>query len=148
MAESKPSKTTKRRLRAPAPTVRQAAEKAQTSTEKPARNGRVKNAARATGKPFKAAAKPFVKVAPWFDRQPFRFVGKILRFIGIILGLIIWPRFVRQSLHELRQVEWPSFRETARLTFAVLVFAIIFGVLITVVDFGLDKVFRAIILKK
>jgi preprotein translocase SecE subunit len=148
VADSKPSKTTKRRLRAATPTVRQAAEKAQISAKKPARVSPVKKAARATGKPLKAAAKPFIKVAPWFDRQPFRFIGKILCFVGKILGRIVWPRFVRESFGQLRQVEWPSFGETTRLTFAVLVFAIIFGVLITGVDYGLDKLFRAIILKK
>lgn len=148
MADTKSSKTTKRRLRAPAPTVRQAAEKAQASAEKPVKPRRLKRAASATGKPFKAAAKPFKKAAPWFDRQPFRFVGKIIRFVAKWIGRIFWPRFLRNAFKELRLVEWPSLKQTARLTFAVLIFAIVFGLLVTLVDYGLDKLFRALILKK
>jgi preprotein translocase SecE subunit len=50
-------------------------------------------------------------------------------------------------LQELRLVTWPNWKQSRQLTFAVLVFAVIFGAAIAVVDYGLDKVFRNILLK-
>lgn len=73
----------------------------------------------------------------WFFRLRF------IRFIGRILGL----RYVRDSWKELRQVTWPTFRESRRLTTAVIIFSVIFGLVIALVDYGLDKVFKQFILK-
>ena len=64
-----------------------------------------------------------------------------------LLGKVIFPVYIRRSWHELRLVTWPSWKESRRLTFAVLVFAIVFGASIAVVDYGLDKLFRHILLK-
>ncbi|PIZ61783.1 preprotein translocase subunit SecE [Candidatus Saccharibacteria bacterium CG_4_10_14_0_2_um_filter_52_9] len=75
--------------------------------------------------------------------KPFRPLRKPFKLIGRIL----FPRYFRQSWKELRQVHWPSRRESLRLTFAVLVFAFVFGVIIAVVDYGLDKLFRNVLLK-
>ncbi len=85
--------------------------------------------------------------------KPFRPVGRVLARIERwkpihILGLIIVPRYFRNSWKELRLVVWPSRRESWRLTSAVLIFAVIFGVMIAIVDYGLDKVFKKIILKQ
>lgn len=129
MAETKPSKTTKRRLRPATTTVREKAEKAQTNTDKPARKQPVRKAATRASRPFKRVGKAF-------DRQPFRFIGRIL-----------YPRFLRNAIKELRLVTWPDRKQTRQLTFAVLMFAVVFGVTIAIVDYGLDKLFRAIILK-
>ncbi len=63
---------------------------------------------------------------------------KVMRFIGRVLGL----RYLRDSWKELRQVTWPTFRESRRLTLAVIMFSIVFGLLIAVVDYGLDKAFK------
>ena len=59
----------------------------------------------------------------------------------------IFPLYFRESARELKQVSWPSRKETWKLTLAVFIFAIIFGLLAAVVDFGLDKLFRKVILK-
>lgn len=56
------------------------------------------------------------------------------------------PRYLREAGAELKQTEWPNRRETWKLTFAVFLFAIIFGLVIALVDFGLDKVFRKVLL--
>lgn len=136
MAESKRSKTTKRRLRAPSQTVRQQAEQAQVEADKPVKPRRLRRAAT-------AASRPLGRLAHVFDRQPFRAIGKVLSFIGRILV----PKFIRNAFAELKYVTWPTRKQTRDLTFAVLMFAIAFGVVITVVDYGLDKLFRAIILK-
>jgi len=68
---------------------------------------------------------------------------KVVRFIGKILLI---PYFVG-SWRELRQVTWPTRRESRRLTTAVVMFALVFGLLIAVVDYGLDKLFKQVLLK-
>lgn len=57
------------------------------------------------------------------------------------------PRYFKLAFQELRQVVWPGARETTKLTFAVFIFAIFFGLLISVTDYGLDKLFKKLILK-
>ena len=76
-------------------------------------------------------------------RKPLRIISKPFRFIG----RFIIPPYFRNSWRELRQVTWPKFGESLRLTFAVIFFAIIFGVLIAVLDFGLDKLFREVFVR-
>ena len=72
----------------------------------------------------------------FFTRRPVKFKGRVL-------GL----RVIRNSWRELRTVTWPAPKESFRLTGAVIVFAVIFGAFIAVVDYGLDKVFKQILLK-
>lgn len=57
------------------------------------------------------------------------------------------PRYLRESWAEIKQVTWPTRRETVRLTIAVLIFSIIFTVIVAVLDFGLDKIFKELIVK-
>lgn len=87
---------------------------------------------------------------------PFRWIGRRLakfgRFLGKFkvfrfVGKILWPTYFRESWKELRQVTWPSRTDTWKLTLAVILFAVVFGVLVSIVDFGLDKVFRKLILE-
>jgi preprotein translocase SecE subunit len=84
---------------------------------------------------------------------PFRAVGRVLKRVESfkpihILGLIIVPRYLRNAWGELRQVSWPNRRESLRLTSAVLIFSVVFGILIAITDYGLDKVFKKVILKQ
>lgn len=73
----------------------------------------------------------------WFFRL------RVVRFIGRILGL----SFIRGSWQELKEVTWPTRREGRRLTTAVIIFSVIFGALIAAVDYGLDKLFKQVLLK-
>jgi preprotein translocase SecE subunit len=59
----------------------------------------------------------------------------------------LYPSYFRNSFRELKQVTWPGRRESLRLTSAVLAFAIVFGAIVALVDFGLDKLFKELILK-
>ena len=89
----------------------------------------------------------------WFGhRPPLKQIGRGLRwffrlravrFIGRILGF----GFLRSSVQELKQVTWPSRREGFRLTSAVIFFSVIFAVVLAGVDYGLDKVFKQLLLK-
>lgn len=82
---------------------------------------------------------------------PFRFVGRLLQPLGKfrvfrIIGHVLAPPYIRNSFRELRLVTWPSRIQTRRLTFAVIIFSLIFGGIVAAVDYGLDKAFRALIL--
>lgn len=73
----------------------------------------------------------------WFFRL------KPLRFFGRMLGLA----YLRDSWRELKGVTWPTRKESLRLTTAVIIFSTVFGLMIAVVDYGLDKAFRHILIR-
>ncbi|HVX57234.1 MAG TPA: preprotein translocase subunit SecE [Candidatus Saccharimonadales bacterium] len=62
-------------------------------------------------------------------------------------GKVLVPAYFRNSWQELKLVTWPSWKQSRQLTFAVIIFAIVFGALIALVDFGLDKLFKNILLR-
>ncbi len=63
------------------------------------------------------------------------------------IGRRIVPKYFRESWRELKEVTWPDRRQTVKLTFAVIAFATVFGIAIAIVDYGLDKLFREVLLK-
>ena len=73
----------------------------------------------------------------WFFRL------RVIRFIGKIFGF----GYFKGSWQELKLVTWPTRREGRRLTTAVIIFSIIFGGLVAIVDYGLDKLFKQVLLK-
>jgi len=87
---------------------------------------------------------------------PFQWIGRKLAKLGKklgkfkffrVLGYIVWPKYFRNSVKELRQVTWPTTRETWQLVLAVIIFSVVFGTIIAIVDFGLDKAFKQVLLK-
>jgi len=119
----------KRRLR-PTQTVREQREQSdnsQKNADKPRRSSKV----------FAAVVKPLKPLA-----RPLRPVGRVLQRVG----RFIIPKYFRNSWSELRLVTWPNFTQTRRLTGAVIIFSIIFAVIIAITDYGLDKVFKKVIL--
>lgn len=72
------------------------------------------------------------------DNKVGRFLNKRRRWI---------PKYFRESWKEVRQVTWPNRRETIRLTLAVFVFAVSFGLVVALVDFGLERAFKQLLLK-
>ncbi len=134
-----PSKS-KRRVKNPE-TFRERAIKATEATEKPRKFSKVK---RVFGKIFRAIFSPIGRFfSKLFKIQPFKAIAKVCYWIG----LIIWPRYFRNSLKELKYVTWPNWKQSRQLTFAVMIFAIVFGATIALVDLGLDKLFKNILLK-
>jgi preprotein translocase SecE subunit len=125
------------RVRRSAPTVRerQIAAAKKDEQKKPGRFGRVSSKSAA---PFKR-----LKLG---QRRPVRFLARVFRPVRKILSWIA-PRYLINSWREVRQVVWPSRRETWRLTLAVFVFAVIFGALVAGVDKGLDEIFKKVVLK-
>jgi preprotein translocase SecE subunit len=134
MAEDQSAETNqKRRVRNPE-TFRERALKATEASDKPQRTSLVRRAGKKFVMPI---ARPLVHgLRKVFNRQPFRFIGKIL-----------FPVYFRNSWRELKLVTWPNKTQSRRLTSAVLIFATIFGATIALVDFGLDKLFKQILLK-
>jgi len=73
----------------------------------------------------------------WFFRlRPVSFMGKILGF-----------GYFSKSFQELKMVTWPNWNESRRLTGAVIIFSVAFGAAIAAVDYGLDKLFKQLLLK-
>lgn len=85
------------------------------------------------------ALKPLSFLLIPFKTKPFRMVGNVLFKVFLI-------DYLRSSFKELKEVNWPNRRETIRLTTAVILFAIVFGIMIAVVDWGFDKLVRKVFL--
>lgn len=117
--------------------MRQKAERANTAAAPKTR--RLKATAGAASRPFKAAHRVGKKeyYLPMPNNRVGRFLNKPRRFT---------PRFLLNAWRELRMVEWPPMRTVFRLTMAVFIFSLIFGLLIMVVDSGLDKLFKKVFL--
>jgi preprotein translocase SecE subunit len=114
-------------------TIREQAEKDSAAEKAPKKQGLARRFFRFIGRPFRPVGRFFKWVGHF----------KVMRIIGYI---IVWP-YIRNSWKELRQVTWPTKKESRRLTVAVIIFAIVFGSLVAVVDYGLDKIFKRILLK-
>ncbi len=56
------------------------------------------------------------------------------------------PTYFIGAFKELRQVSWPGRKETTKLTIAVFIFAFTFGLIVAAVDYGLDQLFKKVIL--
>ncbi len=121
-------------------TVRERAEKHNAKAEAKANKVPKRRVRRTLG----FAAKPFRAPARIVSR-PFR--TRPARFLGRWIGRILWPRYFRNAWAEIRQVEWPSRATTWKLTFAVLAFAVVFGLAAAGIDWVLDKVIRRIVFK-
>lgn len=83
--------------------------------------------------PFKFLLKPF-------QLRPVKFIGRWLAKLLLINYFI-------SSWKELKLVTWPNRKQTVQLTFAVFIFSIVFGIMIAIVDYGLDKLFKQVLLR-
>ena len=138
MAEE--SKPAKRRVKNPE-TFRERALKSTEAGEQPKGTHRVLSL---MGRGATAVFRPLGRLGSWFVGlkavKPFK---KPVR----IIGRVLFPAYFRNSWKELKQVTWPSWKESRQLTYAVLIFAVIFGATIALVDYGLDKAFKDFLLK-
>ena len=137
MADSKP-KTTKKRLVKNPETFRERALKSNAdNASKSKKYSSSRKVASSIFRPIENALRSISEIkALSFLKRPLRILGKILL-----------PVYLRNSWRELTKVTWPSWKQSRQLTYAVLIFAVIFGATIAVVDYGLDKLFRNILLK-
>jgi preprotein translocase SecE subunit len=135
MAEE--TKKKKRKIRSASESVR---ERAVAKSNTPEKKRRVQKTAKTISKPFKAVRRVGGKTyfLPLPDNRLGRFMNKRRYFI---------PRYFKESWQELKQVTWPDRKETTKLTLAVFTFALIFGILVAVTDYGLDQLFKRTVLK-
>jgi preprotein translocase SecE subunit len=111
--------------------------KAADASDKPAKASRLKSkSAKATGPVRRTVGRAA-------NAKPIKPLHKPAR----IFGKIIVPPYFRSSFAELKLVTWPNWTQSRQLTTAVLIFAVIFGAAIAGVDWGLDKIFKHILLK-
>ncbi len=128
MAEEEANKQKRRLIKSD--TVREVATKQEEAAAKPQR---LRKTRRVAGAPFRAIG--------WFFRQ----LGRVKVFR--IVGYVLVPPYFRNSWRELRKVTWPTLKQSRQLTTAVMLFAIVFGVLVATVDYGLDKLFKQVLIK-
>jgi preprotein translocase subunit SecE len=138
MADKPTDKKTKKRLVKNPETFRERAVKA--NSDKPKRRVVITGAGKYSSKAFSPIGNASKKFASLPAVKPFKKPARIL-------GKIILPVYFRNSWKELKLVTWPGWRQSRRLTYAVLVFAIAFGTVIATVDWGLSKLFKNILLK-
>lgn len=132
MAEAK-----KKRVLKKTETVREKASKQTDAAPKPRR---VHKATGAVKRPISAARRIGQKEYHPIklpDNRLGRFLTKNRR---------VTPRYFRESWAELKQVTWPNRKETTSLTLAVVAFALVFSVMIGIIDYGLDKIFKTLLL--
>lgn len=123
-------KKTKRRVR-PAETLRERAAKVQQEPGKPRRLRRLAK----TRTPDIKQPKEFHLPLP--DNKFGRLLNRRVRFI---------PTYFIEAWRELKQVSWPSRHETLKLSLAVFLFSAVFGGLIWLLDYGLDNLFRKVLI--
>jgi len=139
MADEQPVKK-KRQVKNPE-TFREKVVKAGQEGDKPKKSRRLGQASKRVIAPLaRPVSKGVKKAGKSKALKPFRKPSRIV-------GKIIVPTYIRDSWKELKLVTWPTWKMSLRLTGAVLIFALIFGVIVAVVDYGLDKLFREILLK-
>ncbi len=93
-------------------------------------------------RPSAPKEKGIVRLTLYYVSWPFRIIGRGIKKIGHY----VVPSYFKKSWEELKKVTWPSWGTTWKLTFAVIIFSVLFGLMITVVDYGLDKVFRKVLI--
>lgn len=135
MAEDSPRRR-KPRIRKAVPTVRQKIESEAKGVKKtPKHRRRLAAAVSLPLSVFWRISKPVLR--------PLTPAGRLLTKI---LNWLV-PRYFVNSWRELKQVTWPNRRETWRLTGAVIVFSVVFGAMVWVVDLGLDQLFKRFVLR-
>ena len=103
------------------------------------KQSRVNKVLSSIGRFFKLLLKP-LKVL----KKPFQ--NKFFRPIGRFFSKVLLINYITSSWKEVRQVTWPDRKQTGKLTLAVFIFAITFGAFVAVIDFGLDKLFKEVVL--
>ena len=116
-------------------TMRQSAAKSRANQDKPKR---VRKAATAAAKPVGSLGSALTQEYHVFEQKDGgNFFTRSRSFV---------PKYFINSWRELRQVTWPGRKETWKLVLAVFIFAVAMGTFIAVLDYGLERVMRDLII--
>ncbi len=102
---------------------------------------RIKSAGKNLRRPFAAAAK--IGKKEYYLPLPKNKVGN---FLNKKRSLI--PSYFKASYSEIKLVSWPNAKTTVNLSIAVFLFAFFFGLVVALADYGLDKLFKQLIIKQ
>lgn len=114
--------------------MRESAAKSRESAAKPKR---VRKAASAATRPVGKAGKALTTEYHILGKKDSNFFTRSRK---------LTPRYFREAWKELKNVTWPGRSETWRLVFAVFIFSIVLGLFIAVLDYGLERLLREVIL--
>lgn len=118
--------------------VRERADKQLARSEKPSKHRKVSRIARA----------PFASVLNMLSKEyhpiklPDSKVGRALT-----KHRVATPSYFTDSVSELRKVEWPTRKQALSLSMAVIVFSVSIALFVQLLDYGLGKLFKEVILK-
>ena len=56
------------------------------------------------------------------------------------------PKYIKNAFGELRNITWPNRKLSRQLTTAVVLFSIVFAIVVSSLDYGLDKIFKKVFL--
>lgn len=122
--------------------------KSESLRDRAAKASQVKTPKRRVRKAASAAGRPIGKLVTASRREYHLITPREKGVAGFLTKpRKVFPRYFINSWRELRQVSWPNRRTTWKLVFAVFAFATVFGVAIALVDYGLESVFKRIILR-
>lgn len=140
MAE-KSAKTAKKRQLKKTETVR---ERTNRTVSAPPKKRHIRRATSHIAKPFRVVGRFIARLLSPFNFLLKPFKTRPARAVGRFLSRVLLLKFFREAWAELRLVRWPTARETVRLTVAVFVFSILFGAIVAITDYGLDKIFKKV----
>jgi len=91
---------------------------------------------------LKASIKTEKKSKPGIIKKIFRPIAAPFKWINRHLV----PKYIRNAFGELRNITWPARKLSRQLTTAVVLFSISFAIVVSSLDYGLDKVFKKVFL--
>jgi preprotein translocase SecE subunit len=91
---------------------------------------------------LKAEIKTEKKKKPGIIKKIFRPIFVPFKWINRHLV----PKYIRNSFAELRNITWPGRKLSRQLTTAVVLFSIVFAIVVSSLDYGLDKIFKKVFL--
>lgn len=139
MAKQQPKDEVKKPRRRKSPeTVREKAQKESAKKAAPKKSSKIKATITRPVKKATAYGKKEYHPIKAPDKKGIRILNKRVRLI---------PRWLSSSWAELRQVSWPTKREAASKTMAVIVFALVFAGFVQLLDFIFSRVVKEIILR-
>jgi preprotein translocase SecE subunit len=91
---------------------------------------------------LKADIKTEKKAKPGIIKKIFRPIFAPFKWINRHLV----PKYIRNAFGELRNITWPARKLSRQLTTAVMLFSISFAIVVSSLDYGLDKLFKKVFL--
>jgi preprotein translocase SecE subunit len=65
---------------------------------------------------------------------------------NLIIRVLSKFKFLTSPFSEIKLVSWPNRRDTLRLTSAVVIFSVIFGIMVSLLDWGFEIIFKKVFL--